>query len=191
MPLEFHREMLSDAGMQSIREALIKKYRWFLHDSTVDVYDSIKRKGLLPFKPDGYIGDAPDIVLSELGLGSEKIVCLWPLDCSVAGLALSKNHRFRLALNSTDLPNRIGLDWSFPHSWNLRGITKAAYRQKVAADVFVYVVDGTGSVACYDPISPRLLRVCPKGAGLNSDPSKWPPLVDTSVEDIRVDDDVI
>ena len=38
MPSDFHRELLSSDGMLLLREALIEKYEWFIHDSNVEAF---------------------------------------------------------------------------------------------------------------------------------------------------------
>jgi hypothetical protein len=188
MPSGFHREMLSPEGMRSAREALIARYQWLTHDSPVSAFEPIRRGGLLPSRPDGYFGPVPTLVGDLLGPGAERIVCLWPLGCAVFRSRVSRDAPlFRLALNGADLPPRIGLDWSFPESWALRGITKETHPKSPAADVFTYVVNGTGSVVSYDRIPPSALRVCPRGTPLNSDPSTWPLLVNvTDINEIEI-----
>lgn len=166
---------LTPAGMAAAHAALIARYAWFLHVSDTDLFETIQKEGLKPNNP----GCAPHALATKsLGTKAHRILCLRPL-ATLDTTPSRSTSRVALAVDRTDLPNLIGLDWSYGGVWELANIIKADAPQMSAEDVFCEVIRRRGSVVCYDGIAPSSLRVRCNGQSAN-DPATWSEL--TSVE---------
>ncbi|MCG7391970.1 hypothetical protein MHY87_03520 [Microvirga sp. ACRRW] len=170
-PEELHKHLLTQSGMAAARSALVCRIPWLLHVTPLEAVDGIRRAGLMPMNPGGVV---PGIVRDAIGAGAEKILCLRP---SISkDIVIGKEPPFlKLAIPSIALPDRIGLDWSFPESWRL---AESLYESNAISDpysILVEVAVNLGSVVAYDSIPSGSIRVCPKSAP-NSNLADWPPL---------------
>lgn len=174
-PPNIHERLLCDAGMRSARQALIDRYKWFYHTTEKRLFEQIQREGLTRKEP---FAEFPEIVRNKLGSSARCVVCLWPPE--TREMRISKQPPWiRVAISASDLPSRIGLDWSYRDWWNRAPEFASAMD---LTDVFLKVVREAGSVVSYEHIPASCLRVCPANAP-NSDPSDWPLLPESTVDD--------
>jgi hypothetical protein len=159
--------LLTHEGMGFFRKAIIEHYSWLIHETGWDTVNGIRRNGLQPKNPD------PNRPIPNEVLG-EQVVCLNPVG-SLPARSSKSGKLFYVGLRATDLPQRLGLDWSFPESWNLRKLTEAQIENFGTDGAVLYTVDGTGSIVSYDPVHASLLRVCTVGKHGNF-PCTWPML---------------
>ncbi|MPR09861.1 hypothetical protein [Microvirga tunisiensis] len=182
MPVsENHRRLLSAEGMELARNALLNRFDWFFHTTPVGAIETIRTSGLEPRDP----GARPDPVVTEmLGPGGDRILCVRPRGSTV--LALGKEGFLcQLAVEASDLPNRVGLDWSFPNNWHLLDIYMKEYPEQGIGAIFAEIARATGSVASYDLIPPTTLRIGPARL-IDPDPGSWPKLIDFhTIEEIK------
>jgi hypothetical protein len=179
-----HRELLDPAGMSALRDVLIGRFGWFFHTTRKSALLSIRSEGLRPIAPDGYfLADLPNVVREVIGDGAERVVCLSPqgslrmnVDKSSA-LDPDAPEMAHLAMRATDLPTRVGLDWSYPYSWNLVETIRVDNPEMDSSAVAVEVAQRSGSVVSYDVIPAHQLLICPPDGDIN-DPATWIPLVE-------------
>jgi hypothetical protein len=153
-----HRELLDPAGMSALRDALIGRFGWFFHTTRKSALPSIRSEGLRPIMPDGYfLADLPNVIRETIGDGAKRVVCLSPqgsLQMNVdksSVLDPDAPEMAHLAMRATDLPTRVGLDWSYPYNWNLAETIRVDNLDSSA--VAVEVARRSGSVVSYDVIS--------------------------------------
>jgi hypothetical protein len=61
--------------MLPMRDALIRRFDWFVHTTKNAALPSIRSEGLRPTMPDGYfLRDLPDVVREAIGQGAERVV---------------------------------------------------------------------------------------------------------------------
>jgi hypothetical protein len=179
---ELRNELITPAGMAFFRTTISNHYLWLMHEAPFDRINTIRREGLQPKLPGGRV---PDVVAGAID-GFTGIVCLNPnlsrhAQSSYAGLI------FRVAVRASDLPARVGLDWSYPHNWDLRNVSEQQIHALGKDGAVLYVVDDTGCVASYDAIPPEVLRVCTIGKhGLF--PSTWPLLSAVGNDEVQTVD---
>jgi hypothetical protein len=181
---DIYDELLAPEGMVSARAILVGKYPWFFHTARLRNFSSIQASGLEPRRPDGYIGDPPHQVVHRIRHRADHILCLWPVGATDVHIT-SDEPLFQVALDSSALPVRLGLDWSFPYNWNLATIVKNDFPHWETAQVFANVAHRSGSVATYDAVPAANLLVRPNGAE-GWDPTGWPNLRDVAIADIEV-----
>ena len=178
-PDELYRYLLTPQGMADARRALLGRFHAFVHVSSFAAINDIRRDGLRPNWPGGA---PPNAVYDAIGDSAVSILCLRPLGSSE--VIVSKDPPLcTLAVLGNDLPNRIGLDWSFDGCWSLAHIILETGQGRSPGDIFVEVATRRGSVVAYDGVPAPLLRVCPLSAP-DSDPSVWPPLKSTPNDQI-------
>jgi hypothetical protein len=178
-------DLLTRQGIILVRDALISEYRFFTHVSPVRNFESIKRDGLSRRTPDGFNPSRlPPVVRASIPDDPDKVVCLWPRGS--LNMNVQKHEpTFVLALASEALPPRLGLDWSHD-SWSMACVRRQDAPQRPSIDIFLEVVQGSGSVVSYDPVPPISLLVRPKGSSVTSDPSHWQALPNTTKEQIEI-----
>jgi hypothetical protein len=176
-----HRELLMPEGMARAREAVINRHSWFLHVSGLDQFEGLRRSGLMPANP----GKAVDTEAAQiLGDSSGRIVCLRPI--FTFDTTPRRDHdQLLLAISNTDIPPRIGIDWSYDGCWGLVDILKGDTPASDSATIFAEVVRRRGSIVSYDPVPPSALRVWAKGTP-QIDPAKWPFLSNCEIADVQV-----
>ncbi|MFT5510506.1 MAG: hypothetical protein ACI89J_003600 [Hyphomicrobiaceae bacterium] len=173
---------------QNIRDALVKKFDWFLHASPPSNICPIRRDGLLPKTP------RPAILPVDFDepygrAGNSEILCLHPLGSKhlhVGTAGDGASSRVFFAICADHLPESLGLDWSY--GWDVqKGRIDSSAEQKTAAEIFTTIADELGSITSYESIPADLLRVCCDDITEavcwppDSCPGIWPRL--TSVED--------
>jgi len=166
---ELRSYMLTSKGRAFFRRTLLKHYVWFGHETSFNKIESIREIGIdlaLPCR-------MPDYVMAALP-DAKGIACLSPIGARYVGGSTTPP-RFRLAVMASDLPKRLGFDWSYPQSRDLRNVSEKQITDFGRDGVILYVVDDTGSVASYDRISASVLRVCTYGKH-GQFPSTWPSL---------------
>ena len=155
-----------------VRQALLDRHKWVFHDTSYEAMLNIRMTELEVRDPGVIDPQLLDFIDKTLGLQARRMVCLKPAISPVAGSSFGPQVRF--ALCRTDIPLRLGVDWSNDAT------TLALNRipgDAPGAESFVNVVDEAGSFASYDSISPSLLRISPAAAP-GADPGTWPRLVD-------------
>jgi hypothetical protein len=159
-------------NMSGVRDALISRYDWFVHITPLGNLPSIRGDGLTP-KSDA---SPPPEVAKLLGETSRTILCLHPLGAKLKPLGTQSPPFASLAVRASDLPERMGLDWSY--SWPLVEGRMELYSCMPMREFVQRIADEFGSVVSYDAIASARLRVCGQGNSLN-DPSNWPMLDET------------
>jgi hypothetical protein len=159
-----HRELLDPAGMSALRDALIGRFGWFFHTVRKSALLSIRSEGLRPIMPNGYfLAGLPNVVRVVIGDGAERVVCLSPqgsLHMNVdksSVLDPDAPEMAHLAMRATDLPTRVGLDWSYPHNRNLAETIRVDNPEMDSSAVAVEVARRSGSVVSYDVIPKQLV----------------------------------
>lgn len=170
-----HDELMKPEVLNDLRAMAIQKTKWFVHTTPVSAIASIKTGGLQPRATgtvsipkhikDQYGWDAPVLCLSPLCLSSN-----WHNSVSHSG------QRTQIAIQADNIPRVIGLDWTFPPSWELAALIKQDDPNKLAVDVFEETVRRTYSFVVYETIPPQNLRVFTEDRE-RLDPSTWQPLL--------------
>jgi hypothetical protein len=89
-------------------------------------------------------------------------VCLHPVGAALRPHSSKYGRLIRLAVSGADLPDRVGLDWSY--DWNLARCIRKDSPDKSCNDILFDVARRRGSVAAYDGIPASKLRIerdCP------------------------------
>ena len=180
-----NEELLSATGMAAAHAALTAKYPWFLHIKPVAKFGKIKERGLIPGSQ-GYHGEERKIVAAALRgrvANIDEMIFLRPIGTSDS-TPRRGDIMFKMAIDRSELPATITMDWTFVGTFGLAEIIKNDTPTKTNASIFCDVVSCRGSVAIYEAIQPAVLRVWTKGQP-SDDPSKWPWLLDTGHADIE------
>lgn len=172
-----HADLLN--AMPPLRTALILRYKWFIHETPEGYINKIRANGLLPNR------DAPEPPEVREALRSDHvpILCLHPLGAKlcpggaaatlVLPLGQDAPPRVSFAVDAPDLPQRIGLDWSYEWREQENELRANAHLPPDAfIEIAVQLVDKFGSVAAYDGIAPNKLRVFCNGDP-PANPSGW------------------
>jgi hypothetical protein len=159
-----HADLLDD--MPLLRAALIRKYTCFLHETPEVNINGIRRYGLLANRD----AAAPPEVQTALDLQQVPILCLHPLGArlrprgAASTLCLQIDQpeppRVSFAFLAPDLPQRVGLDWSF--EWHRQEAELRANEEmplEAFVELAVQLVNDYGSIAAYDRIGPECLHV--------------------------------
>jgi hypothetical protein len=171
---ELYAKLQTPEGMALFRRTIADHYAWLTHDARFERLVCIRKTGIQPRNP-----ERPE---ENLVSGVRPIACLNPVGSIPAGSS-SSGLIFRLGLRSRDLPASVTLDWSYPANRSLRHISEEQIRQLGEDGAILYVVDGTGAVASYEPIPATVLRVCTRGKH-GRFPSTWRMLADVRDEEI-------
>ncbi|MCA0032640.1 hypothetical protein [Mesorhizobium sp. B263B2A] len=176
-----HIELLTPGGMARARTIVINSHSWFVHVSGLDRLAGLKASGIEPRNPGATI-DA--VIAAALGDGSGAIVCLRPI--FAFNTRPNRDYpQMLLSISNSDLPQRIGIDWSYPGSWNLVDVKQREAPEMRIDVIFAHVVQQSGSIASYDLIPAEVVRVWAKGTPEN-DPSKWPSLLQIAAADVSI-----
>ncbi|MER9065996.1 hypothetical protein NKH84_05430 [Mesorhizobium sp. M0902] len=165
-------------NMPAFRSELIRRFTWMIHSTPASNLTSIRQLGLVPNQ------DAPPSPEVRQRFGHGKIVCLHPLGSKFSPKGAASTITFEhgqelklvsLAIDTRDLPNDLGLDFSY--SWqdatnHLAASTKSAH--ETAGDIAHML----GSVVSFNTIAPDKIRVFANGSAPAS-PLTWPPLLCT------------
>ncbi|MGC1180386.1 MAG: hypothetical protein WA884_15540 [Methyloceanibacter sp.] len=154
--------------MKAGRDALADKYPWFTHDTALGQLQGIRKEGLLPHA----VSSCPSEVINWFGEPGRQIVCLHPVGAALRPHSSKYGRLIRLAVSGADLPDRVGLDWSY--DWNLARCIRKDSPDKSCNDILLDVARRRGSVAAYDGIPASKLRIWREG--LPHDPAQWPKL---------------
>lgn len=156
-----HADLLNN--MPLVQAALVRRYNWFIHTTPETNIGGIREKGLLANRD----ALAPQEVRMAFETDQVQILCLHPLGAklwprgahSTLGLSLGEDEpkSVSFAIEACDLPQQIGLDWSY--DW--RGVEAAirANDKMTLEELVVHLVNEYGSVAAYHKINPERLRV--------------------------------
>jgi hypothetical protein len=180
-----NEELLSATGMAAAHAALTAKYPWFLHIKPVAKFGKIKERGLTPGSQ-GYHGEERKIVATALRgrvANIDEMIFLRPIGTSDS-TPRRGDIMFTMAIDRSELPATITMDWTFTGTFALAEIIKKDSPTNANASIFCDVVSRRGSVAIYEAIRPTVLRVWTKGQP-SDDPSKWSWLLDTDQADIE------
>jgi hypothetical protein len=175
---ELRAWLLTENGFAFFRQTVVDHYAWFIHEAPFRYVDDIRRNGQYPRQPFcGLPQSVRDAVQNVSG-----IVCLNPVGSQPAG-ASDTGELFRVGLRAADLPERVGLDWSYSDSWALRNISETQIGSLGKQGALLSVVNDTGSVVSYLPLQPSVLRVCTHGKH-GTFPSTWPMLAEVQNDQI-------
>ena len=176
-PTELERRFFDPAMIKEIRVRLADGLKWYRHITGRDRLDSIATEGLQRRNPvwDGFKPD--DEVCAAFGDDAGNIVCLYPFGTFEARPAPSDSGDAILAIHADDLPERIGLDWSYSGVYGKADGVRQLAPHLSDAEVFVEVVKKRGSVACFDPIPADAIRIWIEGQPTDN-PQGWPFLRD-------------
>ena len=180
MPETLRNRLLTAEGMEFLRDTVSGHYRWFIHDARLCFMDDIRAQGLLPRRPDCAV---PPEVLNATD-NAAGIVCLNPVG-SQDNQSPVRMPFFRLAIDASSLPRRLGLDWSYPESWSLRNINHGQIEQWGEDGAVLYVIQGTGSIVSYDTIPAACMKVCTVGKH-GTFPSTWPNFSEVTNDEVMV-----
>jgi len=177
---EIHKELLTMAGMRRVREAVLRKYPFVFHLTPPDRVNAIATEGLLPSYPAGPNDSHMDWVRQAIGVSQPGIVCVKP-NRSLISFGDGRA-RVLLAIESTFLPDRIGVDWSFGGYWHYVDQKRLQHPEWPIESVFLDAFEYFGSMALYDPISATAIRVRTKTSSEN--PESWPNVMSVQAEDL-------
>jgi len=90
---------------------------------------------------------------------------------------------FRMALRSQDLPDELGLDWSWGSLVATAEDIRASNSTWTLAEVQFEIIHRRGSVVSYEPVLPATLHVLTTGKSVNI-PGTWPLLTETDAMDV-------
>ncbi len=145
------------------RLELSANYKWFIHVTPFSNLSGIRANGLLPMQD----AHPPGEVESYVGSADVPILCLHPLGSQISPRGAEKSlilplgapepKRIKLAVASRDLPEKVGLDWSY--AWEFqKARLQSADRERLHV-IGCAVAHEFGSIVSYDSISSTLLRI--------------------------------
>ena len=181
-----HHELLKE--MAAFRSALINKFQWFIHSAPDSALGRIRTQGLVV----NHFHCAPKEVRDFCKCEKIPILCLHPMGAKLEPRGTMSNlpdiplgdqdpKKIKFAIGSTDLPARVGLDWTYEWDVQDRALRKLS---KVSVEcVGVWLAHELGSIVSYDGIASTSLRVCVKSSD-QKNPSSWPSLCEASDADI-------
>jgi hypothetical protein len=183
-----HADLLNN--MVLLRAALIQRYKWFIHETPDVKIPDIREVGLRANRD----AAAPAEVKEFFGANEVPILCLHPLGaklCPPAAHATLEEPKIgqrisfaSLAVKACDLPQRLGLDWSY--AWNILETTILENTEIPLPELVALaaqLVNEYGSVAAYDTIDPKKIRVLCRGQP-PTNPRGWSMLTDAGDENM-------
>jgi hypothetical protein len=172
---DFQDDIFVPAEMAAIHAALCRRYSWFEHAGRFDRYRSYQADGLQPRDPyrddDGSKTETTTIETTRL------VVCLRPID-SFQSEPKRGDRQFLMAVCSSDLPLRIGMDLSHTSTTDTATDQRRLHPTWSNASIFIDLAHRLGTFVSYDLIRPSVIRVFADGSS-RYDPETWPLLVDT------------
>jgi hypothetical protein len=164
-------ESLKQAG--ALREAVVSKYGWFVHDTGLARLGVVRANGLVLRHYEAH--EIPEEVREYLGENC-GILCFYPNGADLRPHSSQQPPHMRLAIPASSLPEAIGLDWSYVRDLVQRRRDQNPHIPLI--ELCLRVIQELGSVASYAPVRADELVVCSKE--LNpADPTHWPRLLDT------------
>ena len=159
-------ELLSPSGMQRIRTAIASHYDFLVHCAPQDRVPSILMEGLQPSNPGAALDADMECVKRFLGSAYPPILCFTPPEQRI------KLGLVEFAIATADLPERVGIDWSFSEYW---WWVDNEHRQNPDESIEQIVLRAFGvfrSIVTYDSVPSSLLRVRVQDSTV--DPHTWP-----------------
>lgn len=163
---EIHTKLLSPEGMQRVRAAIVSQCQFLVHCAPQDRVPSILVTGLRPSNPGTAMDADMECVKRCLGTDYPRIVCFTP-----------PKHRIKLglvefAIATVDLPERVGIDWSFSGYWRWIDDARQKNPDETLEQIVLRAFGVFRSIVTYDLVPSSALRV----RVLNStvDPYTWP-----------------
>jgi hypothetical protein len=167
---EIHRELLSLTGMRRIRAALEQEYPFLVHYAKKRNVSLISGDGLRPSELPPATDADMHCVRQSLGIETPPILCFTsPGNWIAFG---SREPRVEFAIASGDLPDRIGVDWSFGSYWSSVDQERLAEPNESIEEIFLLVFRRFKSIVAYDGVPSSVLRVRLQCSSPN--PSSWP-----------------
>lgn len=148
------------SNIPAVHAALVSRYTWFIHASPDVNIKAIRSYGLLPNRD----AERPQYIV-EAGI-TGKLLCLYPLgaiqqprpSASTLVLPLGRDPKFvTYAVMRTDLPPRVGIDWSFERDKVERFLVNNPHLS--VGDAALAIAHEYGSIVSYEEVSPNKLRV--------------------------------
>jgi hypothetical protein len=156
--------------MRAAHEAVAKTFKWFIHETSLRNLPSVREIGLQPGPQVPAVDAADDVQAFSV---CRNIVCFHPLGSKLIPKSSHEPPLVRLVVSSSDLPARVGIDWSYALCWKkVRDLRKAAPNLS-PGEIFVRVVGNCGSIACYEKVDASKLRVESNGTE-EDNPGTWP-----------------
>jgi hypothetical protein len=174
--IEKFYEFLIGDGSSCFREFLVQNWAWYTHATSLSKISEIRAHGLRPKNPGNC--RTPEAIQNH----GNKILCVAPNNDKIEHWVRSTSKQFPkiiIAVQSTDLPEKLCVDWSFPDKTNKLIDIEISDPLKNA----MKIVSETLSVACYEMITSEKLVVYTKNAKRN-DIATWAPLMKTSCDEI-------
>jgi hypothetical protein len=159
----------------ALRDAVLSKYGWFVHDTGLARLGAVRTNGLVlrHYEPH----EIPQDVREYLGEGGCGILCFYPDGADLRPQSSQEPPHIRLAIPALSLPATIGMDWSYENKRVQR--RREQNPDAPLIDLCLQVIQELGSIASYIPVNAEELRVC----SIDSDPGApkdWPYLKDTA-----------
>jgi hypothetical protein len=171
---DFQDDILVPEEMAAIHAALRRRYGWFEHAGRFDRYRSYQTNGLQPRDP--YRDDDGPKVETTTNETARRVVCLRPID-SFQSEPKRGDRQFLMAVRSSELPPRIGIDLSHASATDTAADQRRLHPTWSNASIFIDLAHRLGSFVSYDLIKPSVIRVFAEGSS-RYEPDTWPLLVD-------------
>lgn len=183
---DIHELLLGNQGMAEGHKALVHRFKWFVHETSVWNLGGVRERGLVPRKVARSLDTAEERILDGV---SDEIVCLHPLGSQLTPRSSQSGPFVLLSVRAAHLPARVGVDWSYTGCWErARRIWNGRQGDDAVGEVLVGVADVFGSIISYERLPPDTLRVC-CDRELRGEPESWPLLVEADENKIlRVDE---
>ena len=161
--------------MDQVRDALKDRWKWVIHATRDENLPGIRSQGLTP-KP--VLAKTPDEVRNKFS-ECASILLLHPLGAKLCPHPATDPSLVRgvdppsiisLAAGIDDLPNQVGLDWSY--CWECAKKYIQEHPDLSIGQLTARLTDKYGSIAVYERMPPRVLRVYCRGDA-PADPLGW------------------
>lgn len=172
-----HEDLLND--MDVVKRALIGRYKWLIHvtqEDNLDRPEGIRATGLITHS---VTKKTPPEVVRKFGKQDVPITCFNPLGAKgcprpvtdpTAIVGVSKPTHISLAVDVSDLPPQVGLDWTY--SWNCVERYLQNSKNQSIEEIVANLANEYGSVVVYEEIPPDKLRAYCEGNS-PTNPLSW------------------
>lgn len=145
---------------------MVSQYQFLVHCTLKDRVASIRSSGLRPFYPGAESGADMNCVYQSIGVRYPPILCFTPSDHRI------KYGCVEFAIAAADLPERVGIDWSFSGYWRSVQENHRADPDNTIENIFLRAFREFRSIVTYDSVPSAALRV--RVLTSSEDPSTWP-----------------
>jgi hypothetical protein len=146
-----HVELIENFDV--VRRCLADRFNSFIHVTPFTNFERIRTEGLIPHRD-----MAPPVEIVEiLGARAGEILCLHPLGSARRSAGTKEPPLISLAVLAADLPERVGLDWSY--SCEIVIGRMQLWPQMPIHEFVGRISNEFGSIISYDRIPPEKLRL--------------------------------